>query len=153
MVSSLPPKFLDLYCLCHRTSVRSCAESSILFVLWSIFLSSSLVHCKNASEYRGYCEMCRKYKIKFWDSTCSSQIISLTKQKQNLNNFKIKVYYSAELLCQGTHNVVVVFANVVVVVVAFADMVVVVVLVFAFGVRRSRNVFARPRGASQVLVE
>ena len=39
------------------------------------------------------------------------------KTKQNLNNFKIKVYYSAELLCQGTHNVVVVFANVVVVIV------------------------------------
>ena len=67
---------------------------------------------------------------------CSSQIISLTKQKQNLNNFQIKVYYSAELLCQGTHNVVVV-----------------VVVVFAFGVRRSGNVFGRQRGASQVLVE
>ena len=99
--------------------------------------------------------MCRKYKIKFGGSTCSSQIISLTKQKQNLNNFKIKVYYSAGILCQGTHNivvvVVVVFANVVVVV-AFAD-VVVVVVVFAFGVRRSGNVFARQRSASNVLVE
>ena len=111
------------------------------------------------------------YKIKFGDSTCSSQIISLTKQKQNLNNFEIKVYYSAGILCQGTHNVVVVvvfadgvvvvvvvFPNVfvvafadVVVVVAFAD--VVVVVVFAFGVRRNGNVFTRQRGASQVLVE
>ena len=102
--------------------------------------------------------MCRMDKIKFGGRTCSSQIISLTKQKQNPNNFKIKVYYSAELLCQGTHNVVVVvvvvFADVVVVVVvvvAFAD--VVVVVVFAFGVRRSGNIFARQRGASQVLVE
>ena len=82
---------------------------------------------------RGYCEMSRKYKIKFGGSTCSSQIISLTKQKQNLNNFKIKVYYSAGILYQRTHNVV-------------------VVIVFAFGVRRNGNVFARLRGASQVLV-
>ena len=103
------------------------------------------------------------------------KIISLTKQKQDLNNFKIKVYYSAGILCQGTHNVVVVvvFANVVVVVVAFADavvvvafadvvvvvvafadaVVVVVVVVFAFSVRRNGNVFARHRGDSQVLVE
>ena len=51
--------------------------------------------------------MYRKYKIKFGGSTCSSQVISLTKQKQNLNNFKIKVYYSAGILYQGTHNVVV----------------------------------------------
>ena len=84
--------------------------------------------------------MCRKYKIKFGGSTCSSQIISLRKQKQNLNNFKIKVYYSAGILCQGNHNVVVV---------AFAN---VDVVVFAFGVRRSGNVFARQHGASQVLV-
>ena len=42
---------------------------------------------------RGYCEMCRKYKIKFVGSTCSSQVISLKKQKQNLNNLEIKVYY------------------------------------------------------------
>ena len=96
--------------------------------------------------------MCRMYKIKFGSSTCSLQIISLT--KQNLNNFKIKVYYSAELSCQGTHNVVVVFASlvvfpdVVVVVVAFANVVVVVVVVLAFGVRRSGNVFARQRGTS-----
>ena len=96
------------------------------------------------------------YKIKFGGSTCSSQGISQTKQKQNLNNFKIKVYYSAEILCQGTHNVViVVFANavvVIVVVVVFADVVVVVVVVFTFGVR-SGNVFARQRGVSKVLVE
>ena len=39
---------------------------------------------------------------------CSSQIISLTKQKQNRNNFKIKVYYSDGIICKGTHNVVVV---------------------------------------------
>ena len=83
---------------------------------------------------RGYCEMCRKYKIKFGGSTCFSQVISLTKQNQNLNNFKIKVYYSTGILYQGTHNVV-------------------VVIVFAFGVRRNGNVFARQRGASQVLVE
>ena len=83
--------------------------------------------------------MCRKYKIKFGGSTCSSQVISLTKQKQNLNNFKIKVYYSAGILCQGTHNVVV-------------GVVVVVVVVFAFGGSRNGNVFARQRGASQVLV-
>ena len=86
---------------------------------------------------------------------CSSQIISLTKQKQNLNYFNIKLYYSAGILCQGTHNVVVVvvYANVVVVVVVvFAD-VVVVVVVFAFGVRRNGNVFAKQRGASQVLME
>ena len=83
------------------------------------------------------------YKIKFRGSTCSSQIISLTKQNQNLNNFEIKVYYSAGILYEGTHNVVVV--------VVFAN--VVVVVVFVFGVRRSRNVFARQRGASQVLVE
>ena len=76
--------------------------------------------------------MCRKYKIKFGGSTCSSQVISLTKQNQNLNNFKIKVYYSAGILYQGTHNIVV---------------------VFALGVRRNGNVFARQRGASQVLVE
>ena len=68
------------------------------------------------------------YKTKFGGSTCSLQIISLTKQKQNLNNFKIKVYYSAGIMCQGTHNVVV--ADVVVVVV-FANVVVVVVDVFA----------------------
>ena len=84
------------------------------------------------------------YKIKFRGSTCSSQIISLTKQNQNLNNFEIKVYYSAGILYEGTHNVVVV-------VVVFAN--VVVVVVFVFGVRRIRNVFARQRGASQVLVE
>ena len=93
--------------------------------------------------------MCQKYKIKFGGSTCSSQIISLTKQKQNLNNFKIKVYYSAGILCQGTHNVVDVFADVVFILVAFAN--VVIVVVFAFGVR-SVNVFARQRGASKVLV-
>ena len=76
--------------------------------------------------------MCRMYKIKFGGSTCSSQIISLTKQKQNLNNFKIKVYYSAGIMCKGTHNVVV-FANVVIVVFAvFADVVVVVIVVVAF---------------------
>ena len=80
--------------------------------------------------------MCLKYKIKFGGSTCSSQVISLTKQKQNLNNFKVKVYYSAGILCQGTHNVVVV-----------------VVVVFAFGVKRSGNVFARQRGDSEVLVK
>ena len=99
--------------------------------------------------------MCRMYKIKFGGSTCSSQIISLTKQKQNLNNFIIKVYYSAGILFQGTHNVVivVVIVSANVVVVAFADMIVVVVVVFAFGVRRSGNVFARQPGASQVLVE
>ena len=85
--------------------------------------------------------MCRKYKIKFGGRTCSSQVISLTKQKQNLNNFKIKVYYSAGILYQGTQNVVVIVV------------VVVVVVVFAFGVRRNGNVFARQRGASQVLVE
>ena len=79
--------------------------------------------------------MCRKYKRKFGGSMCSSQVISLTKQKQNLNNFKIKVYYSARILYQRTHNVVVV-----------------VVVVFAFGVSRNGNVFARQRGASQVLV-
>ena len=76
--------------------------------------------------------MCRKYKIKFGGSTCSSQVISLTKQKQNLDNFKIKIYYSAGILYQGTHNVVVIvviFVNVVVVVVVFADVVVVVVVV------------------------
>ena len=39
----------------------------------------------------------------------------------------------------------------VIVVVVFAD--VVVVVIFAFGVRRNGNVFARQRGASQVLVE
>ena len=94
--------------------------------------------------------MCQKYKIKFGGHMCSSQIISLTKQKQNLNNFKIKVYYSAGILCQGIHNLlVVVFVNGVVVV-AFTD---VVVSVFAFDVRRSGNVFARQHGASQVLVE
>ena len=70
--------------------------------------------------------MCRKYKIKFGGSTCSSQIISQTKQK--LNNFKIKVYYSTGILCQGTHNVVVVVSTNVVVVVAFAVVVVVVVV-------------------------
>ena len=75
--------------------------------------------------------MCRKYKIKFGGSTCSSQVISLTKQKQNLNNFEIKVYYSAGILYQRTHNIVV---------------------VFAFGVSRNGYVFARQRGASQVLV-
>ena len=96
--------------------------------------------------------MCRKYKIKFGGCTFSSQIISQTKQKQNMNNFKIKVYYSAGILCQGTHSVVVVvvFANLVVVI--FAD-VVAVFVVFTFSVRRSGNVFARQRGASQVLVE
>ena len=56
-------------------------------------------------------------------------------------------------MCQGTHNdvvvftgmvVVIAFADVVVVVVAFADMVVVVL--FAFGVKRSGNVFVRQRG-------
>ena len=67
---------------------------------------------------------------------CSSQVISLTKQKQNLNNFKIKVYYSAGILYQRTHNVVVVVVD--------DD--------FAFGVSRNGNVFARQRGASQVLV-
>ena len=75
--------------------------------------------------------MCRKDKINFGGSTCSTQVISLIKQKQNLNNFKIKVYYSAGILYQRTHNVVV---------------------VFAFGVSRNGNVFARQRGASQVLV-
>ena len=38
------------------------------------------------------------------------------------------------------------------VVVAFSGVVVVVVVVFVFGVRRNGNVFARQRGASQVLV-
>ena len=75
--------------------------------------------------------MCRKYKIKFGGSTCSSQVISLTKQNQNVNNFKIKVYYSAGILYRRTHNVVV---------------------VFAFGGSRNGNVFARQHGASQVLV-
>ena len=77
--------------------------------------------------------MCHWYKMKFVDSTCSSQVISLTKQKQNLNNFKIKVYYSAGISYQGTHNVV-------------------VVVDFAFGVSRNGNVFARQRGVSCVLV-
>ena len=81
--------------------------------------------------------MCRWYEIKFVGSTCSSQVISLTKQKQNLNNFKIKVYYGAGILYQRTHNVVVV---------------VVVVAAFAFGVSRNVNVFARQCGVSRVLV-
>ena len=85
----------------------------------------------------GYiCEMCHKYEIKFGGSTCSSQVISLTKQKQNLNNYKIKVYYSAGISYQRTHNVVVV----------------VVVVDFAFGVSGNGNVFARQRGVSRVLV-
>ena len=79
--------------------------------------------------------MCHKYKIKFGGSTCSSQVISLTKQKQNLNNYKIKVYYSAGILYQRSHNVVVV-----------------VVVDFAFGVSGNGNVFARQRGVSCVLV-
>ena len=79
--------------------------------------------------------MCRKYKIKFGGSTCSSQVISLTKQKQNLNNFKIKVYYSAGILYQRTHNVVVV-----------------VVVDFTVCVSGNGNVFARQRGVSRVLV-
>ena len=91
-----------------------------------------IINNRLVSVCRGYCEMCRKYKMKFGGSTCSSQVISLTKQKQSLNNFKIKVYYSAGILYQRTHNVV-------------------VVAVFAFGVRRNGNVFARQRGASQVL--
>ena len=82
-----------------------------------------------------YCEMCHKYKIKFGGSTCSSQVISLTKQKQNLNNYKIMVYYSAGILYQRTHNVVVV-----------------VVVDFAFGVSGNGNVFARQRGVSRDLV-
>ena len=78
--------------------------------------------------------MCRWYEIKFVGSTCFSQVISLTKQKQNLNNFKIKVYYSAGILYQKkTHNVVDVIA-------------------FAFSVSRKVNVFARQRGVSRVLV-
>ena len=76
--------------------------------------------------------MCRWYEIKFVGSTCSSQVISLTKQKQNLNNFIIKVYYSAGILYQRTHSVVVV--------------------AFAFGVSGNVNVFARQRGVSRVLV-
>ena len=76
--------------------------------------------------------MCRWYEIKFVCGTCSSQVISLTKQKQNLNNFKIKVYYSVGILYQRTHNIVVVD--------------------FAFGVSRNGNVFARQRGVSRVLV-
>ena len=123
--------------------------------LWCWFISVLENHC------RWYWEMCRMNKIKFGGSTCFAQIISLTKQNLNLNKFKIKVYNSAEVLCQGPHNVVVVFADVVVLVVAFIDVVVVVVtfadvvvvVVFAFGVRRSGNVFARKRGVSQVLVE
>ena len=78
--------------------------------------------------------MCHKYKIKFEGSTCSSQVISLTKQKQNLNNYKIKVYYSAGILYQRTHNVVVVVVD------------------FAFGVSGNGNVFDRQRGISRVLV-
>ena len=78
--------------------------------------------------------MCHKYKIKFGGSTCSSQVISLTKQKQNLNNYKIKVYYSAGILYQRNHNVVVVVVD------------------FAFGVSGNGNVFARQRGVSRVLV-
>ena len=78
--------------------------------------------------------MCHKYKIKFGGSTCSSQVISLTKQKQNLNNYKIKVYYSAGILYQRTHNVVAVVVD------------------FAFGVSGNGNVFARQRGVSRVLV-
>ena len=75
----------------------------------------------------GYiCEMCYKYKIKFGGSTCSSQVISLTKQKQNLNNYEIKVYYSAGILYQRTHNVV-------------------VVVDYAFGVSGNGNVFATQR--------
>ena len=62
---------------------------------------------------RGYCEMCRMYKTKFWGSMCSSQKISQTKQNQNLNNFKIKVYYSDGIICKGTHNVIVVVVVVV----------------------------------------
>ena len=76
--------------------------------------------------------MCRWYEIKFVGSTCTSQVISLTKQKQNLNNFKIKVYYSAGILYQRTRNVVVV--------------------AFAFGVSRNINVYARQRGVSRVWV-
>ena len=73
------------------------------------------VENKRRRQVKKYCEMCRKYKIMFGGSTCSSQIISLTKQKQNLYNLKKKVYHSAGILCQGTHNVivVVVFANVI----------------------------------------
>ena len=80
--------------------------------------------------------MCHKYKIKFGGSMCSSQVISLTKQKQNLNHYKIKVYYSAGISYQRTHNVVVV----------------VVVVDFAFGVNGNGNVFARQHGVSRVLV-
>ncbi len=80
--------------------------------------------------------MCHKYKIKFGGNTCSSQVISLTKQKQNLNNYKIKVYYSAGISYQRTHNVVVV----------------VVVVDFAFVVSGNGNVFARQRGVGSLLL-
>ena len=71
---------------------------------------------------RGCCEMCRMYRTKFWGRACSSQIISLTKKKQNLNNFKIKIYYSDWIIYKETHNVdesTVSVINVVVVVVVF----------------------------------
>ena len=127
------------------------AETNVhpLPVLW--YLISSLWMHLCSCICQEYCEICRKDKMKFGGSTCSSQIISLTQQKPNLNNFKIMVYYTAGILCQGTHNVVVVVSANVVLVVS-AD-VVLLVVVFAFGVRRSGNVFAWQRGASQVLVE
>ena len=61
------------------------------------------------SSYRkGSLQVTLDYGHRLYLLTCSSQIISLTKQNQNLNNFKIKVYYSDGIICKGTHNVVVV---------------------------------------------
>ena len=67
----------------------------ILFEVNKHTYDHNQIFTKETMDLSGYiCEMCHKYKIKFGGSTCSSQVISQTKPKQNLNNYKIKVYYS-----------------------------------------------------------
>ena len=73
--------------------VAGCDNKASISVFSMVFFSLTLRG--RGHQLSGFiCEMCHKYKIKFGGSTCSSQVISRTKQKQNLNNYKIKVYYS-----------------------------------------------------------
>ena len=89
-------------CCCYYCCIGHCIQdhccSCCCCYYWFVCIECGSVFKGCLVLVSGYiCEMCHKYKIKFGGSTCSSQVISRTKQKQNLNNYKIKVYYSVRI--------------------------------------------------------
>ena len=76
-------------------------------VMWIYYVKAKIGYTQNSKyilcddrDCRVYCEICRKYKMKFGGSTCFSQIISLTKQKQNLNINHCRLFNAKSIFMQ-----------------------------------------------------